>query len=265
MERHNLRNMLLTAALWLLCLSPLFAQEWYPDPGYPHPQMQVIMDSWEQAVRSSNPELLVRDYSPDAVRLIIEADGHQHYFKGTEAIIESQKIVEDGLDPQTRELQSGFILPDPVLIELPENPIPACMCEYPEHIGVFIFEERYGSLYISREIQLSLISEEFPADTFQVPLADCNGDGVMEGREQLLLAQWYRLVSSAPHRIETLLDEYFDWDGNGRLDEAEVRRAGAVVFRDQLRFGMDLLSEAIRELINLDNDPYISLFEAEIA
>jgi hypothetical protein len=95
--------------------------------------------------------------------------------------------------------------------------------------------------------------------------ADANHDGILQPEEQRLIIDQYERIARGPHRVSGALDEMFDWDRNGRIDETETRRAVLMLFRDGLRQAYRWFPEFAWNFLDFEQDEHVSIQEADLA
>jgi tetratricopeptide (TPR) repeat protein len=272
---RNARPVVFVLILLFIC-GALFAYE--PSPEYERfaRVIDLSIRRWQDAVRTNNMPTFVAQYWEDATRVVIGADGGKWVAEGHPAIEESQREIVRSLTSYGLEELVHLELPEPGLEGMPERPLPVYVFMRPDYVEVLQYEIRGPRVRIVRQLTVIFASGFYQAGEFASLLVDGDGNGRIDSGEQVLLSEWFMNVSSGPHRRRTPLDNYFDWDGNGRIDEAESIRAGRILYRDQLRFGAatveqnhrfgtEAIARFVDEYVTLDEDPFVSLFEAEQA
>ena len=193
---------------------------------------EAVMQAWEQALRARNLDLFANCYWEDAAQWRLMPDGYMEQNEGIGVIIERQAPIFE----QFGEYLKGFRLPEPQVHGPSYTGLPMFIYENPDigTIEAFWFGERAGKIRIERQLMVPMFFDQVEAGPMQA-WADENRSGILERHEQQLLFEAFWAVTNEPHPVANPMDEFFDWNENGRIEEEETLLAQAALIRDSLR------------------------------
>ena len=195
-----------------------------PQPGSP----EGLMRRWVQALHEEDAETYENLYWPDAKKEI-DLVTDKIELHGRSEILKQQQQLWDNFDV------TGVDYSDPEVQRFPETNEVFFHFNLPnlgmhEHI---LFQERDGEWkifehLIARHWHLT-VKTDFQA------WADKNNSGWLEPAEYRRLHEAAVQLIMAPHKLETELDTYFDFDNNGYIGRKEIRFARLYFFGPALQ------------------------------
>lgn len=197
-------------------------------------RVRALLDEWQAAVRTQDIDRYMRLHWGDTVKLIGQPNGVVEILEGAEEIRAEMQTVfaehgeflsgheyppaEYSFDGATGMAQLKFGLENPSLIE------------------ALRFDEREGELKIAEHWVFFRFFPEPEASEFTGWADDRgNGNGRLEPDEQERLFIATHQVIFEPGPVDTPLDDYFDWNGNGRVDQHEADIAATELLRNRMR------------------------------
>jgi len=256
---------LLLVGLVVGVLVPLSAQRRSPAVDDRVGEVLRVMEEWQDATRAMDAGRLASLYWDDSLRIFVFPSGGRHVIEGRDAIAEQQAAAFRQVRREDPELFRRFALPDPEILGLPER-LPVFIYQSDENgsFQIFQFEERFGRIAISRHAEIVREIEPIEAGDGH-GWADENANGILEPIEQTLVMDQLLLMARGAHRVRGMLDNWFDWDGNGTVDDVESERAVTVLYRDGLRQGYRFFPEFAEFYGDQDHSGSISIHEADLA
>jgi hypothetical protein len=215
--------------------------------GEPDASMEGMVRSvtheWIAAVHALDIDHYMNLHWADAVKIDGKPHGVLHIRKGAEEIRENMS----GIFEEYGDFLSGHEYPTREYLwdEVTGTAQIRFGAENPGVFEVLRFEERDGAVKISEHWVFNRFFPE-PETGEMTAWADeeGNGNGRLEPGEQERLFAAVREVVHEPGRIDTPLDEFFDWNGSGELEEWESEIAGQVLLRNRFR-AIDQFSEEL--------------------
>ena len=223
------------------------------------PEIAELLDLWEEAVRTRNPDLLHEILGEDATLLLFERNGERTEMRGFEALVEFRLHYFADLGPQ-----EDYSLGEMEFYEEITDDYRFLLFFYPEGdlregLAIRLIEGRWK---VVRNELLLPTPGSWVTNRYQA-LADENRDGFLSGHEQNMLHEMTFVLHEGPHDIQNPVDEFFDADRNGFIDDEELQRAREVHFFHAFRFWRDFNYEAAAGFLDLDGDGEVSDRELE--
>ncbi|MFW5715765.1 MAG: CsgG/HfaB family protein [bacterium] len=224
-------------------------------------RVRALLDEWQAAVRTQDIDRYMRLHWGDTVKLIGQPNGVVEILEGAEEIREEIQTVfaehgeflsgheyppaEYSFDGPTGMAQLKFGLENPSLLE------------------ALRFKERDGELKIAEHWVFFRFFPEVEASESTGWADDQgNGNGRLESDEQERLFLATHRVMFEPGPVDTPLDDFFDWNENGRLDEYEAELAATELVRNRLR-RIDLWNaEFAAQRVPPAGQEYVSIHDA---
>lgn len=249
------------AVLVLMLISFILSQAWCQSSRKFHDPESVITQ-WEESFRSRSLDTFADCYWENAGQWWLLPDGRLERNEGIGSIIDRQTAIFDELGPDIL----SFRLPEPQVYPASYTGIPMFIYDDPE-LGtteVFWFEERSGRIRITRQLVIVRYFSEVRTGDVQ-KWADVNRDGRLQWEEQRIVYEALWRSTQESHQVSNPLDEFCDWNGNGRIEIQEIHLARAVLIRDSLRRGYIHFPEFSRKYLDQNRSGSIDLGEAELA
>lgn len=224
-------------------------------------RVRALLDEWQAAVRTQDIDRYMRLHWDDTVKLIGQPNGVVEFIEGAGNIRAEMQAVfaehgeflseheyppaEYSFDGPTGMAQLKFGLENPSLIE------------------ALRFDERDGELKIAEHWVFFRFFPEPEASEFTGWADDRgNGNGRLEPDEQERLFIATHQVMFAPGPVDSPLDDFFDWNENGRLDEYESEIAANEILRNRMR-RIDLWNaEFAAQRVPPAGNEYVSIHDA---
>ncbi len=198
----------------------------FEDPDYVQeidPEILDLLLTWEEAVRTRNHDLLNETIHEEATTFIFqEHNGQVTEFKGLPAIAEFRLEFFRDLG-----LQEDYRLGLVTNYWFNDEGIGNIGFIFPEQ-GI---EESFGVERIAGHMRFNNISIQLPRPgRFWVTsayhaLTDWNHDGFLTEEERGELMELTMQFAGGPHEVRSPVDEFFDWDESGFIDDMQVTRA----------------------------------------
>jgi Curli production assembly/transport component CsgG len=179
--------------------------------------VEEIMDTWEESIYDYDLDQQMSVYWPDAYAVLhFDEEKFPPEREGRDEIHAlMEEIKGDNFDLGDFEFPPYEIVPDA------GNDVVSVFYHYEDMM-------RAESLTLTRRGELWGIEEHyfyyFEAEPVNVlsEWADENGTGLIEPWEREILSMAVHMLLSGSHSVENGLDEVFDINGNGEIDEGEV-------------------------------------------
>ncbi len=198
------------------------------------PQAREIYVEWQEYRRSMDLDSYMSLFWDDAVKVFGAPEGDADIFRGLAEIRENMEFVFERFG----DFMPGHIYP-PAEYRFDEiNGLGELLLtlEDPYYKQALRFEERHGEVKIAEHWIFYRFFWE-PELGELTAWADEAGDqnGILNEEEQeALFIATYRVLYE-PHEVDTPLDEFFDWNFDGSVDELENDIARRVILRNRLR------------------------------
>jgi hypothetical protein len=245
----------------LIFIMLIFSQVWCQSYRKFHDPESVITQ-WEESFRSHNLDVFADCYWENAEQWWLLPDGRLERNEGIGSIIERQQVIIDELGPDS----SSFRLPEPQIHPVSYTGFPLLIYDDPElgTTNVFWFEERFGRIRIARQLLIVRYFNEVEAGDVQI-WADENKDGILQREEQRTVYEALWRATQEPHQVSNPLDEFCDWNVDGRIEVQEIHLARAALIRDSLRQGYIHFPEFSHQYLDQNRSGSIDLGEADMA
>jgi len=197
-------------------------------------QAREIYLEWQEYRKSMDIDGYMALFWDDAVKVFGAPEGDADIFRGKADIRENMEFVFDRFG----DFMPGHIYP-PAEYRFDEvNRVGELLLtlEDPYYKQALRFEERNGVVKIVEHWTFYRFYWE-PEIGELAAWADEEGnqDGILNEEEQLELFMATYRVLYEPHEVENFLDEFFDWDYDGFVDELENDIARRVILRNRFR------------------------------
>ncbi len=193
-----------------------------------------VMQELEEAIRRRDLNAYAACFWEEATLFSVMADGRSLSISGIQAIRDRQEawLREQGdaakiyrfPDPEKLDPASTFLGIPEYIYNDPNAPT----------IESFQFVQKDGGWKIYRHFVSTRFLDKPKVGPFQEWI-DTDRDGVLSVEEQrtLYYEVWRMTLRAEP--VDNALQEFFDWDGNGEIDEREMYQARETLFLDRLR------------------------------
>ena len=225
---------LASMSLCFSCATPGGGQAAFPPAQSGAGGPDLVMQELEQAVRERDLKAYAACFWEEATRFAVTADGRSLPLNGIQAIRDHQEawFRENG------EVAGTFRFPDPEKLDPASTflGIPEYIYNDPAAPTVesFQFVQKDGVW----KIYYHFVSERFldrpKAGPFQEWI-DTDRDGFLSMEEQRALYYEVWRVAMRAGPADNALQEYFDWNGDGEIDDREMHQARQALFSDRLR------------------------------
>ncbi|MFO7850667.1 MAG: CsgG/HfaB family protein, partial [Spirochaetia bacterium] len=203
----------------------------------------VVVEEWKEAVRTQDIDGYMELFREDAVKLNGEPNGVLTILRGAPGIREEMAGVFEDLGDflSQHEYPPGEYSFD----EVTGSSQFLFNLENPHFKEALRFEEREGKIRISEHWVFGRFFNDLETGELTAWAdGEGNGDGLLQPDEQeRLFIAAYRVLFEQ-HDVESPMDEFFDWDNNGSIDELDNEIAQQVLLRNRFR-GIDKFDEEL--------------------
>ena len=198
----------------------------------------AVLEEWQVTVHEQDIDRYMSLHWDDAVKLNGEPNGVVHILEGAEEIRAEMEVVfeeygeflsrheyppvEFSYDESTDSFQFLFSLENPNVKEALRLTERGGRLKIAEH---WVFNRFFPDLEVGE--LTSWVDEEGESDS--------PGNGRLEPDEQLRLFIYTYNVIFEPGGVGNPLDEFFDWNNNGEIEEYENEIAGQELLRNRMR------------------------------
>ncbi|TFG64779.1 MAG: hypothetical protein E4H36_02020 [Spirochaetales bacterium] len=220
-----------------------------------------LADSWMEAIHTLNIDQYVSQYWDDAKQLYVEPNGVVYLFEGKQAIYDQQNTIFRNYG----DAMASYVFPKPEFMADEITDTPQIVFKYENaHLiyEVLRLEERGGQTKIAEQWIFSRLFDPFPETGELNAWADNNGNGLLDIDEQINLFNAVKNVMFSPGKVSNPLDEFFDWNENGKVDEVEAELARFELLRNRMR-RIELFDEEFaRQRTGLQNGTEVKAWNA---
>jgi len=227
--------------------------------------LDEVMERWIEGLKTENLDLLMSAYWPEAELIIAGPEGEQ-VFAGFDAIAGSQdegfrssdiyremevfKAGSEATPEGTRWIYEvhgpGFMMFNIFLFQ--------------EREGEWRIIHQVIEAPPPQPVAEGAIRVVSPLQAW----ADHDGNGMLEGGEYEECIHGVMRLLSEPHPVENPVDEMFDYNGDGHIDGLEQLIAGRILFMEQLR-RLPVLAPEMVPFFDIDENDYLQFWETQFS
>lgn len=188
------------------------------------PEENELLNNYEEAIRTRNPELLESILTEEAAIRFRERSGNRTDIGGTDAIAEFLLVYFQDFGPQEEYRLNKLIM---VEGDRTNNQL---LLFAPRESGgsELIHLQKQDGRWKINIIEIHLHQPgEWVTNRYQA-LTDYDRNGFLDVDERQELENFTFGFYEGPHEIRTPVDEFFDLNRNGFVDEEEIRYAGEI-------------------------------------
>jgi len=209
--------------------------------------VDVVM-GWIEAVKAEDPGKYIDSYWPEAEKIVM-LGGEKTELFGRQEILEHQQQIWYRLDLESLSYEKPKVRNH----KLPDRTVVFLVDRSQSFTDTFLLWKRNGIWKIEHHILKEIPNSKVKSD-FQ-RWADTNGNGELEDAELKQLLRAGSALILGVHENKTPLDDIFDFDENGRIDEREVRITRLYFFNIGLKELMkDAGAERVKEWFDINGD-----------
>ncbi len=223
--------------------------------------MREFLLNYEEVIRKRDYDGFAELLWPDVTMELQDRNGRRTDFRSLEPVRRFRLEFFEGLG----SLEDYRLPPEPKHHEVHgEGRNVSYGFFFPEfNVREWVHAERREGEWKIRHLEIVMpLPGHWVTNRWQA-LADKNGDGFLQGDEFDRLFQWTRDFYSGPHPVGNPVDELFDGNGNGEVEEREIRAVARFMFGRGFRWFSEFRPRAAAHTFDLDGNEQISDDEIE--
>ena len=185
-----------------------------------------LMKEWEETIRTKDHNRFAQLFLPEATLEFNDRKGRRTDFHGIDAIREFRLDFFKELGPLEE-----YRLPEPKHYEDHNDVNQSYGFRFKNKaIDEWLHFAKRDETWKIQHLEIVLpVPGSWVTNRYQV-IGDKNGDGFLQGDEHGFVYSLFEDFFREPHSATGPLDELFDVDGNGYIDESEIIHTGEILF-----------------------------------
>jgi len=222
-------------------------------------EIGALLSEWEEVIRSGDHGKFAELVWPDVKLEFRNNKGIQTDFHGLDAV---KRVRLDFLRSDSNAL--NYQLPEPSSYEDHNDTNQSYGFRYePSGISEWLVFRKIDGVWKINHMEVGLPTPgSWITNRFQA-LGDEDGDGFLRGQEFQLVFDMFLKSLSSPHESISEMDELFDGDDDGFIDEDEINMMNKAFFRDGLLWFNAFSPNAAVNQLDLNGDGTFTNEEAD--